>query len=77
MSILKEEKALKNEKSFLPRQAGSKQQAGKVIYTKYSKHWPYTVAHTIDCVCTKMLNHGLFILLFMLIPASYNELYMS
>ena len=21
------------------------------IYTKYSKHWPYTVAHTIDCVC--------------------------
>ena len=26
----------------------------KVIYTKYSKHWPYTVAHTIDCVCSKM-----------------------
>ena len=23
----------------------------KVIYTKYSKHWPYTVAHTIECVC--------------------------
>ena len=23
----------------------------KVIYTKYSKHWPYTVAHTIKCVC--------------------------
>ena len=22
----------------------------KVIY---SKHWPYTVAHTIDCVCIK------------------------
>ena len=22
----------------------------KVIHTKYSKHWPYTVAHTIDCV---------------------------
>jgi hypothetical protein len=21
----------------------------KVIHTKYSKHWPYTVAHTIDC----------------------------
>ena len=20
----------------------------KVIYTKYSKHWPYIVAHTID-----------------------------
>ena len=30
----------------------------KVIYPKYSKHWPYTVAHTIDCVCSKMLNHG-------------------
>ena len=30
------------------------------IYHKYSKHWPYTVAHTIDCcVCSKMLNHGL------------------
>ena len=26
---------------------------------KYSKHWPYTVAHTIDCVCSKMLNHAL------------------
>ena len=25
----------------------------KVIYTKYSKHWPYTVAHTFDCVCRK------------------------
>ena len=31
----------------------------KVIHTKYSKHWPYTVAHTIDCVCRKILNHGL------------------
>ena len=31
----------------------------KVIYPKYSKHWPYTLAHTIDCVCSKMLNHGL------------------
>ena len=26
----------------------------KVIDTKYSKHWPYTVAHTIECVCSKM-----------------------
>ena len=26
----------------------------KIIYPKYSKHWPYTVAHTIDCVCSKM-----------------------
>ena len=25
--------------------------APKVIYTKHSKHWPYTVAHTIECVC--------------------------
>ena len=45
---------------------------GKVIYTKYSKNWPYTLAHTIDCVCSKMLsnglNHGLFISLIMLIP---------
>ena len=24
-------------------------EVSKVIYTKYSKHWPYTVAHTIDC----------------------------
>ena len=45
----------------------------KVIHTKYSKHWPYTtVAHTIDCVCSKMVNHGLnyglFLSLFKLIP---------
>ena len=43
---------------------------GKVIYTKYSKHCPYTVAHTIDCVCSKInhvLNHGLFISLFKLL----------
>ena len=31
----------------------------KVIYPKYSKQWPYTVAHTIGYVCSKMLNHGL------------------
>ena len=30
--------------------------ADKVIYTKYSKHWPYTVAHTLDCVCSKIDN---------------------
>ena len=44
----------------------------KVTYLKYSKHWPYTVAHTIDCVCSKMLNYGLnyglFLSLFKLIP---------
>ena len=51
----------------------------KVIHTKYSKHWAYTVAHTIDCVCIKMLNHGLnhglFISLFKL-HAPCIELYM-
>ena len=33
--------------------------ATKVIYPKYSKHWTYTVAHTIDCGCSKMISHGL------------------
>ena len=37
----------------------------KVIHPKYSFHWPYTVAHTIDWVCTKMLNHGLNPVLFL------------
>ena len=45
----------------------------KVIYTKYSKHGPYTVAHTFECVCSKMLNHGLnhgfFLLLLKLISS--------
>ena len=36
----------------------------KVIYTKYSKHEPYTVAHTLDCVCSKTSNHGLTFSLF-------------
>ena len=43
----------------------------KVIYPKYSKHWPFTVAHTIHtiyCVCSKILNHGLFLSHFKLIP---------
>ena len=31
----------------------------KVIYPKYSKHCLSTVAHTIDCVCSKILNHRL------------------
>ena len=42
----------------------------KVIYTMYSKHCPYTVAHTFECVCSKInhgLNHGLFISLLKLI----------
>ena len=46
--------------------------ARKVMYPKYSKHWPYPVAYTIDCVCSKMLNHGLnhglFLSLFKLTP---------
>ena len=45
---------------------------GKVIYAKYSKHWLSTVANTIDCVCSKMLNnglnHGLFLSLLKLVP---------
>ena len=48
----------------------------KVIYPKYFKHLPYIVAHTIDCVYSKMLNnglnhglnHGLFLSLFKVIP---------
>ena len=43
---------------------------GKVIHTKYSKHRPSTVAHTFECVCSKInhgLNHGLFISLLKLI----------
>ena len=43
----------------------------KVIHTKYSKHRPSTVAHTFECVCSKInhgLNHWLFISLFKVIP---------
>ena len=51
----------------------------KVINLKYSKHWPYTVAHTINCVFSKMLNHGLNMSYFFhfsnLNPATYIELY--
>ena len=42
----------------------------KVTHTKYSKHRPSTVAHTFECVCSKIkhvLNHGLFILFLKLI----------
>ena len=46
---------------------GFQEVAYKVIYPKYSKHWPYTVARKVDCVCSKMLNHGLFFSLFKLI----------
>ena len=36
----------------------------KVIYPKYSKHLLSTVPHTLDCVCSKILNHGLLFSLF-------------
>ena len=53
---------------------------GKVIHTKYSKHCPSTVAHTFECVCSKInhgFNHGLFIsLLKHILSAPYIELYM-
>ena len=39
----------------------------KVMHPKCSKHWLYTVVHSIDCVCSKMLNHGLFLSLLKLI----------
>ena len=52
----------------------------KVIYTKYSKTWPYTVAHTIDCVCSKINNSWFnpwFSFYFSsLYPAPYIEWYM-
>ena len=30
----------------------------KVMYPKYSKQWLSTMAHTIDCVWSRILNHG-------------------
>ena len=36
----------------------------KVKYPKYSKHWLSTVAHTIDYVCSKILNHEFIFSLF-------------
>ena len=48
----------------------------KVIYPKYTKHWPYTVANC-DCVCNKMfnqgLNHGLFLSLFKFISCAIHR----
>ena len=32
----------------------------KVIHPKYSKHWQSTLAHTFDCVCSKILNQKTF-----------------
>ena len=58
------ENVLKNASSSLTWQGDS---TPKVVYPKYSKRWPYTVAHRIDCVCSKMLHHGLFLSFFKLI----------
>ena len=37
---------------FHPSQNINWEAVGKGIYPKYSKQWPYTVAHKIDCVCS-------------------------
>ena len=47
--------------------------SSKVIHLKYSKHWLYTVAYTIDCVCSKMSNSWFISFTF---QAQYIELYM-
>ena len=36
----------------------------KFIYPKYSKHWSYLLAASMNYGCSKMLSHGLFISLF-------------
>ena len=36
----------------------------KVIYPKYSKHWPYILTSAMDCGCSKILDYGLFLSLF-------------
>ena len=46
-------------------QLGQNDVTTKVIYPKYSKHWTYTMAHKIDCMYSKMLNHGLNHVLFL------------
>ena len=66
------------EEDWCEKQFPSYQGTTKVIYSKYSKHWPYTVAYTIDCVCSKMLNHGLnhglFLSLLKLIPCHIHSI---
>ena len=65
-----ESKTICHKSAELSDQAKFLDDSGKVIYTKYSKHCPYTVAHTLKCVCSKInhgLNHGLFISLLKLI----------
>ena len=52
----------------------------KAIETKYSKHWPYTVAHPFDCVCSKInkswFNPWFSFYFSRLYPAPYIEWYM-
>ena len=47
----------------------------KVIHSKYSKQWPYLLASTMDCDCSKMLNHGfnngLYLSLFKIFERKY------
>ena len=68
-------KTKENLKSYCPNicnMGKSLHMVPKAIYTKYSKHWPYTLAYTIDCVWSEMLNnclnHGLLLSFFKLIP---------
>ena len=53
----------------------------KVICPKYFKHSPYTVAYTIDCVCSKMLNQclnrGFFFHFSSLYPAIETSIYFA
>ena len=48
---------------FLPkfqyRKENRKYRNSKVMYPKFSKNWPYLLAYTMDCDCSKILNHGL------------------
>ena len=52
----------------------------KVIHTKYCKHWPDTVAHIIDCVCSKInsswFNPWFSFYFSSLYPAPYIEWYL-
>ena len=39
---------------------GNVEVLNKLIYPKYSKHWPYLLAYTMDCECSKILNHCIY-----------------
>ena len=47
---------------------------GAKLYIPSTLNIDLTVAHTIDCVCSKMLNHGYFFHFSSLYPAPYIEL---